>query len=228
MPRPFARLSDLGTLPAAILALALASGGCSRTLVKAQDPIEIGAGSYARVFAAAGLTLRDEGFVLNRQDYRFGVITTRPMLSGTLLEPWEQTNSTMYQAWESTLNAERRTVTVTLDPLGAVPTTQPGSPGGSGGGLDYRLRVEELIERQEAPERQMTGSTVRITAALSGLPESYTDRAITNSYWMPFTHDPYLEQQLVGAILRRATALDAAGGPGAAPGTPGIPASSQP
>ena len=111
MPHPLARLSDLGTLPAAVLALALASGGCSRTLVKAQNPIEIGAGSYARVFAAAGLTLRDEGFVLNRQDYRSGVITTRPMLSGTLLEPWEQTNSTMYQAWESTLDAERRTVT---------------------------------------------------------------------------------------------------------------------
>ena len=226
MPRLVTGLSDLGSLPAALLAVALLAGGCSRPLGKAPDPIEIDGRDYARVFAAAPLVLRDEGFVLNRQDYRLGVVTTRPMLSPTLLEPWEHQNSTMYQAWESTLNAQRRTVTVTLEPLGDLPTAREigagpsTAPGPRGPRPEYHLRVEVLVERQECPERQMTGSTVNLNAALTGLPESYTDRAITTSYWMPLGHDGYMEQQLVDAIIRRAAAAE----PGPKAGAEGAPA----
>jgi hypothetical protein len=203
MVRLVTRLSDLGLLPAALLVAAALSTGCGREIVKAPNPIEIGAGSYDRVFAATTAELRDEDFVINRQDYRFGVINTRPMLSPTILEPWEQINSTMYQSWESTFNTERRTVTVTLEPLGAIADTQPAD---NQSGRAYLLRVEVLVERLESPVRQLTGSTVNIATNLTGLPESYNERGIGAIYWMPFNHDPYMEQELIAAILRRAAA----------------------
>ena len=163
-----------------LLAFALNCGGCGRSIVRMDNPLPIDAREYARIFDAAVIELRDQGFIINRHDYRFGVITTRPLAAPTLLEPWQRQNTTAYQGLESTLNSQRRTVTVTLELADTAtstdlrPATQPAVPGpaevantsaiispltaSAVAGPAYQLRVEVLIERQQHPALQATGS----------------------------------------------------------------------
>ncbi len=102
----------------AMLLMLVALAGCSSTPA-AQDHMAIDAREYDRVYEAARLALRQRGFVLDRQDHRFGRITTLPLRSPTVGEVWHRGNTTAYQSWESTLNQERRIVTVSMTPLDA-------------------------------------------------------------------------------------------------------------
>jgi hypothetical protein len=218
----------------AILVVAWGCGGCARSIVRMDNPLPIDVREYARIFDATVVELRDQGFIINRHDYRFGVITTRPLASPTLLEPWRRQNTTVYQGLESTLNSQRRTVTVTLELVGAststdlAPATQPAAPettvsvnassatppsaDSTAQVRSYQLRVEVLIERQQHPALHATGSPSAKTLVqpLTAVPRELQDRGITGAYWEPLTRDPYMEQQLIAQIVHRAMTIQAA------------------
>jgi hypothetical protein len=208
-------LHPLTAVLAAVLVLG-ALGGCARAIVEGPNAVPVAARDYAGLFQASILVLRDEGFIINRQDFRFGIMNTRPLASPTAYEPWQRQNTTAYQAWESTFNYERRTVTVTLEPAGSpvgesasTSATQPAqAPLATAAAPppSYILRVEVLIERQQNPTQQMTGSSSghAVVADLSATPADLAERGITDKYWLPITRDPYMERQLVAEILRRA------------------------
>jgi hypothetical protein len=181
-------------------------GGCTRAIVKAPDPIRIDAREYSAVFDAAILVLRDEGFTINRKDYRFGVVTTRPLFAPSVFEPWHVQNTTSYQTLESTLNSERRIVEVTIEPTGPAPGVGavPAAPN-----PNYQLRVDVLIERHEYPMYQLSGSTsgYSVLDTYSGPSQLQTERGLLSVYWVPIAHDPYMEQQLIAEIIHRSVQL---------------------
>ena len=78
------------------------------------------------------------------------------------------------------------------------PATRPTETG-------YLLRVEVMVEQLEEPGRRLSGSTsgARIYDTLSQVPEELRERGITGAYWQPLGRDPYLEQRLLAAIIRR-------------------------
>ena len=90
--------------------------GCTRPPVAA-NPYPIQLRDYDRTYTAAIAVLRDNGFRIDRQDYRFGRLTTIPLGSPTIAEPWHRHNSTTAQAWHSTLSDLQRRVTVFLEPV---------------------------------------------------------------------------------------------------------------
>ena len=194
-------------LPAIVLACAVA--GCTRPIVRMDNPLPIDSREYSRIFAATVVELRHQGFIINRHDYRFGVITTRPQPSPTLMEPWQRQNTTAYQGLESTLNSQRRTVTVTLEPAEIV-TGKAAAATETTEGQAYRLRVEVLIERQQHPALQATGSPSARTLVrpLTAVPRELQDRGITGPYWEPLKRDPYMEQQLIARIVHRAMVME--------------------
>jgi hypothetical protein len=211
-----------------LLALALLAG-CTAAPQATRNPLEIDAAEYRRLFDASLLVLRSQGFVVDRQDYRFGRITARPRGAPTLLEPWYPDNTTFGQALEGTLNAERRLVTVALDPA------PPAGPAGKSEirnqkseGPSYLLRVEVQIERQQYPARQLSGSFGEdMLGSLAAAPGELRDRGITGPYWQPVGRDPYLEERLLAAIVRQSLALPVTPPPPGAPawpppGRPGI------
>lgn len=176
--------------------------GCTRTVVTSPGPIEIGAAEYSRVYRAAVFELRDRGFRVDREDYRFGRVKTRPISAPTVLEVWDQTNSTGYQAMESTINNQRRLVSVQFDPA----TGPDGMPVESD---SYWMGVEVMIERLQVPTRQLTGSTngPSVFGSLASVPKDLQQRGIPGAYWHPIARDPQLERELLDEILRRAMSL---------------------
>ena len=195
--------------------------GCAGSSMVVSNPLPIAEAEYDRVYDAAVDVLREMRFVVERQDRRFGVITTRPLISASIVEPWHDDNLTGEQAWEATLNHQRRQVRVMLNRRGedaAAPVTdgepaeaaspddadRPAPAPTSTHRANYLLQVEVVVERRHHPDRQLT------TAAFSSM--GFHDRAghvvLTEagyeaSEWVPIGSDPILEQQLVAAIIRR-------------------------
>ncbi|MEM6853751.1 MAG: hypothetical protein AAF593_05015 [Planctomycetota bacterium] len=196
-------------------------GGC-QTTSNSSPPMNtapVSAAEYPTAFEVSGAVLRDEGFGVDRQDFRFGKITSRPKGSPTLVEAWQPDNTYPDQALRSTLGDLRRTITVTFTPTpgsdpGTDQTTSVNSGNtpvrGSGGPSAYDVRVEVLVERLQVPERRMNGSTRGVVFAdLAEVPEELQARGIAGRYWQPVGRDLHLEQRLLQDILGRTR--DAAG-----------------
>ena len=185
-----------------LLLVWLILGGCTHAVVESTRPIEIGTSEYSRMYRAAVLVLRDHGFRLDRQDYRFGHISTRPLPAPTIIEPWDHTNSTFDQALESTINSQRRVVSVMFDPAGEQAAQVDPDPG-------YLMRIEAMVERVQIPARQLTGSTdgPRVFGTLSVVPRELAQRGIVGPYWQTVGRDSYLEHQLLEQIVRQSLTL---------------------
>ncbi len=201
----------------------LASFGCANQPEQTDLTPTIAAADYERTFNAAVEALRAKRFRIDRQDYRYGVITTRPRGAPTVVEVWDDSNSTLGQAIESTFNDQRRVVRVTLEP-GNISTTPPNekgqnkndtnadqpdtpSPAPAGPALigpaaSYTLRVEAIIERLHDPRRHLSGSTAghRTLANLRTVPAELRQRGVTGPFWQAVRRDPHLEKQIHDAI----------------------------
>lgn len=218
-----------------VLAVSLLAA-CSRAVkVNQPNPSSVDGQAYDRLYDAAIRLLRDEGFVIDQQDYRFGVVTTRPRTAPTVFEPWHGDNTTAAQTADSTLSHQRRTVTVTLKPdpasvreevvvdVEGVGFTSPEaavreidvaldeSPATVTRYDRYLLEVAVVIERQQRPLRRLTGSTAgrNIYGQLAAVPEEWQTQGITAHYWLPEGRDLPLEQRLLQAMLQRTQGMPA-------------------
>ena len=191
-----------------ILAILTAISGCTTKFPSITNPLQIDRTEYGRLFDSTILVLREQGYRVDRQDFRFGRITTHPVYSPTAFEPWLPSNSTAIQALASTINFQRRQITVSIEkpesdemPISdAADLVEPNN---------YFLRTEVVIERLVAPTTRMSGSTAarRVINQPRSVPEEWRRRGITHQYWRPIERDFHLEQRLLDAIVRRS--LDA-------------------
>lgn len=210
---------------ATIMTLSLASfTGCaasstSSRITQEPNPIPIATAEYDLIFQASLDTLQDSGFRLNRQDYRFGVVSTYPKASPTLFEPWHTDNTTAYQAISSTTNYQRRRVSIRLIPNQTKPiSTQTdhaaavqdiASNSAIAPPAGYLLDAQVLIEQVETPLRYLSGSTSqgRMFRDLRSAPADLSDRQIKDNYWRVIGRDTGLEHHLLAQILRKKNQL---------------------
>ena len=183
--------------------------GCATSPHESKNSVQIDASEYSRVFNSAVLVLRDQGFTIDRQDYRYGTVTTRSVGSPTIVEPWRSGNSSTAQAVNSTLNDQRRRVAVVIEPVGGFPgdgvEAQSVAEDGS-----YNLRVDVHVERLQVPVRHLTRSTSgrRVFRMLRSNPGELANRGIEGRYWQPIGRDVVLENHLLAAILRKSLFLN--------------------
>ena len=194
--------------------------GCAAAPGPARSSVEIAAAEYGRMYQGALEVLRDRHLQVAEADYRFGHITSVPLVSPTIAEPWRRSLGTTGQTLQSTLNSQRRVVSITIEPLGdadgdqAQPTAEPETPAAEGAAAiraEYRLIVEVTLEQLQVPRRYLTGSTSggKVFGTLEEVPTEWAQRGITGSYWSPVGRDPHLEQQLLEQIVRRSMTVDA-------------------
>ncbi len=179
-------------------------GGCGRAVVSTDNPAAVPAEDYDAVFDQSVRTLRAMRFTVDRQDRRFGVVTSRPLVASSLFEPWYADNTTGGQVTESTLNCQRRRVRITLKPAHAT---------GEAGEAEtvpsdtYLFRVEVTVERRQMPPRQLTSAAVSQLQFGRGVHNAHsalTEGGREEAYWRPIGRDAHLEQRLIAEILHRA------------------------
>ena len=183
----------------------LGSAGCRAVDAReAAAPAEVAPQRYDQAFAQTLATLRDLGFVVDRQDHRFGQITTQPKLSPTVFEPWKPDHTYLDQAGRATLGSLRRSARVSFAPSAESNTTARPDTASDPAARSYRLEVEVLVERLQVPTRRLSGTTRgSVFQDLSEIPAELQQRGITGRYWQPVGRDPHLEARLRRQILDR-------------------------
>jgi hypothetical protein len=185
---------------AGVIGSAAAAAGCSaprRSLgvstltVDAELPIELDL-----LFDSARETLRRSRFTLDRVDRRDRIVTTLPVTSQSMFEPWRHDVDTARDLWESTLNPIRRWAEVHLR--------------SESDGAAVTLDVIVHKERLSSPDRQFNSSGAAYQFFGDRLPstEGLTNVAPEHDRWMDIGRDPAMESYLLTEILEGAGMTD--------------------
>ncbi len=178
---------------------------------------------YDNAFDAVLAAVREAGYTIDRVDRRHGVITSKPLSAGSVLEPWRDPQASPEQAIESTFNYERRLIRVYFEPMAAVENNQvPTNQSGQGTNLvvaqvekptsgwtdisqyqgSLRIDVQCTIERSHRPGRRIeTRSSRRLSYTTD---PALAKQGIPGDYWEPASRDAYTEQFMMKLITQQA------------------------
>jgi hypothetical protein len=155
--------------------------------------------NFEATWLASLEVLRKYNFVIDREDRRAGVITTRPLVGRHWFELWRHDAVGECNMWESTLQTIYRTATVRI-----CPTAQ--------GAGTYSACVEVQTSRSDRPSRQMTSAAEAYSMFLlpgipvdqSLLPDPATEEPETKAEAargvVHLGPDPLLSERLTGQI----------------------------
>jgi hypothetical protein len=151
---------------------------------------------FQKLWTSCEDVARDFLFRLDRQDYRSGILTTRPMVSGQWFEPWRRDNRRAYDVAESSIATIRRTITFEF--------TKEGD--------GWQVAPKVLVERQDISEKRIT-SVVRYRNVFAapvgtrtrpyGTRESDLGFLLPERYWYPLRRDPEFERALARAVREK-------------------------
>ena len=160
-----------------------------------QPPVaRAGAADFQPLWDACAAECQSRFFRVDREEYRLGLLTTLPVISKQIFEPWRTDAVTWHDEAESTLATIRRTVRFEV------------TRGGSG----YEVVPKVLVERFANVERRLTAIN-QYHQAFSG-PRPFgqspdvSDRTTPEGpteYWYPLHRDADLERDLAAAIAKR-------------------------
>jgi hypothetical protein len=149
--------------------------------------------NYDELWEACKGVARWRGFLVDRQNYREGVLTTLPLVSKQLFEPWRRDVATIADMTESTLATERRIVRfeIAKNPDDDTFTCVP----------------KVLVQRYTSTERRITSIT-RYRESFSietaqGNKETDKGVDLPVEYWYTTGRDAQLEKRLADGVQSR-------------------------
>lgn len=151
------------------------------------------ASDFEKLVHSTEAILRDYCFVIDRVDYRLGLVTTDPLVGAQFYEPWRRDNQTAEDVLRSSLGTRRRIVRV------KVVRNEDGS---------FTATPKVILERQASAEKRITNVVAyrapRKPADPRDLPrgtkESDQGILIPSKYWYAIGRDSALEQKLASEI----------------------------
>jgi hypothetical protein len=152
----------------------------------------INSDDFYKLWRTCRSVVHDRFFIIDREEFREGTLTTRPLVSKQYWEVWRRDEVTVHDIEASTLATIRRTVIFQI-------TKQ------SNGTFTAEPRV--LVERCASAERRLTAITEYHTAFSGPRPfgSAENDQGIVlpTDYWYATGRDNALERDLAAAINRQ-------------------------
>lgn len=155
--------------------------------------VHVTARSFDALWNACREAAIADGFLIDRTDYREGLLTTQPLVSKSVFELWRNDVVSGHELAESTFGSLRRTVHFTIRRL----------PDGR-----YQVTPKVLVERYSAVERRIT-SVAQYADVFSirlmdvNRETEATGELIPAEYWYSIGRDHTLEKQLADSIRFR-------------------------
>ncbi len=151
--------------------------------------------SYDNIWQQATKLLVDNGFSLDRKDYRLGILTTQPLPSAQWVEFWKPQQTTFKNALENTVNMQQRSVRISISPVPDKPEF-------------YEIAIQVLVERQNNPIVSLGGP---VFVEGSGFGKSQV--SLRSDYapvvtkdigptWYLIGHDQQLEHKLLSELFK--------------------------
>lgn len=183
--------------------------------------LTIAAASYPEAFRAAHATLSEAGFRPELEDRDGGLIESRPVPGGSVLEPWSWADGDVANGLTDTLEFQRRVARFEFVPLefrssDASTVDRPDIPGMSvppdlakhDGPIEVRVWV--FVERAFTPDLRRSDWTFQLTSFATN-PERVGTSASGGapSRWTPTGRDSALEARLRDRLGERLAAAPA-------------------
>ena len=144
---------------------------------------------FDKLWDACDRTARGYQFVIDRTDYREGVLTTFPMVSPQFFELWRQDYGTFHDLMQSSLQTIRRSIhfEITL--------TQEGY---------YLARPKVVVERlSQTPRRITSVAEYRNVFGAAATPYNADQPTPPPRYWYAIGRDEAFEHQLADDIRHK-------------------------
>jgi len=141
---------------------------------------------FQPLWDACAKAARERLFVIDRQDYRDGVLTTQPMVSKQFFEIWRNDTPLISDVGRNSLQTLRRTI------RWEVIHQEDGL---------YLAYPKVLIERQSFAGYRITNaadyqSAFTIDSTITGSREEDQGKDVRPNYWYPIGRDEHLERDL--------------------------------
>ncbi len=153
------------------------------------DVASVDCGNFDCLWNTAFNVARDDHFMIDRTDFREGLLTTQPLISKQPFEIWRDEVVDAHSMLQSALGTVRRTIQFHISRE-------------AGGG--YRCVPKVLVERESLAEHRITSVTEYhdIFAVSRQLTDRDTDfgTPVILDYWYAIGRDPALEKNLAGKI----------------------------
>jgi hypothetical protein len=149
-----------------------------------------------RIWDRAEQLLVDMGYVLDRQDYRLGALTTREQLGAQIIEPWRPDQTGAKSALENTTNEQRRRILLTIKAVPEKPDF-------------YEIAVQVVVERASNPTENLSGIVFQTGSGFGGSPilfrSDYSQGLLSTqlSNWVLMGHDPALEKKILDKLFKQ-------------------------
>ncbi|HVT90452.1 MAG TPA: hypothetical protein VHD56_16480 [Tepidisphaeraceae bacterium] len=152
---------------------------------------------FKRLWTACEDVARDYLFKLDRADYRLGVLTTMPLVSSQVFEPWRRDARTVYDAEESSIAAIRRSIRFEFT-RNADDT--------------WTVAPKVLVERQAISEKRITSvvlyrgfftQTRAESRRPTGTVESDEGIILPERYWYILRRDNVFERVVASAVSKK-------------------------
>ena len=149
--------------------------------------------SFDDVWTACLASLEDRGLTVDRQDRRFGVIVSEPVVGKQFFEFWRSDAVTSDDTLTSSLHTIRRTVSIHVV---------------SQGPRQFEVSVEAQAQRASVPADQLDNAAEAFEMLRTyGVPASPTRRDYvrpqTESVWVDIGREQALERYILEDIARR-------------------------
>jgi hypothetical protein len=146
--------------------------------------------NFDKLWNAGREAMRDDGFLVDRRDYREGLLTSYPLTSRMGYEVWRRDVVSAHDLAQSTLGMVRRTVRIEIARL----------PDGS-----FQATPKVLVERDSLIERRITSvdqyqNAFAIQAQDVARETEKSGADIPAEYWYVIDRDRALEKQLAQAV----------------------------
>ncbi len=184
------------TQPSTVLDLATTQPSYWYSLPTATESTVAAAG-FDTIWNACDEAARDLQFVIDRTDYRGGVMTTRPLTSRQWFEIWRPDVRTLDDLAESSLSATRRTIRFQVD------RRSDGT---------FVMTPKVLVERETIAEQRITSVVnyssifsrpVKLREAPRGSREADEGILLPSRYWYPTGRDTMLEKAIAERVERK-------------------------
>lgn len=188
------------------------------------DPtvLTIAAATYPQAFRAAHATLSDAGFKPELEDRDGGLIESRPVAGGSILEPWAWADGSAGNGVADTIAWQRRVARFEFVPLAfrtgePAVVDRPDLPGMTvpvdlaehDGPLEIRVWV--FIERAFTPDLRRSDWTFQLTSnAINPQRTGTSETGGAPGRWTPVGRDPELEARLRDRLGERLAAAPSA------------------
>lgn len=191
-------LQPVGEEPVAATQTQPATGPGGAEAVRVVDPNQttrfIYHATYDRVWRESLALFERLGYRIDRQDYRLGVLTTLPMESPQIVEPWRRDQTDAGNALENTINDQRRTIRLTIKTVEDKPDF-------------YEIAVQVLVERETNPLESISGPVFVEGSAFGrnavSLRSDYAATVAQAIAWVKVGHDTALEKKILAELFKK-------------------------